>query len=57
MEEIMKDIDHAFNVVSNMLVSGENADAVAVTRAKLRSAYSRCEAMKKESEKAPVKED
>lgn len=47
MEEIMKDIDHAFNVISNMLVSGDNADAVAVARAKLRSAYTKCEEMKR----------
>ena len=60
MEEIMKDINHAFRAISSILVAGDAVDAVAVARAKLQEASAKCEEKlrkERESEKTPDKED
>ena len=45
MEEILKELDLVFKMVSGMMVCGDNADVVAASRAKLRNIYSKLQMM------------
>lgn len=39
MDEIIKELDEAYRVISSIPVTGDSVDAMAVVRAKLRKVY------------------
>lgn len=45
MQELMKDIDTAFKMISTVSVSGESVDMIAGARAKLRGVYAKLKEM------------
>ena len=49
MNEILKEIESAYKIVSSIPVSGDAVDAVAVVRGKLRNAYAELEKIEKAS--------
>ena len=51
MKEVMRTIDQAHGLLSQMLVNGENVDILAGARQALRVAYGQLEVMAKEAEK------
>lgn len=51
MKEVMRTIDQAHGLLSQMLVNGENVDLLAGARQALRVAYGQLEVMVKEAEK------
>lgn len=51
MKEVMRTIDQAHGLLSQMLVNGENVDILAGARQSLRVAYGQLEVMVKEAEK------
>lgn len=46
MDEILKDLDMAFNAISSIPVSGDYVDSMAVARAKLRNVYAKLALMR-----------
>lgn len=57
MKEVMRTIDQAHGLLSQMLVNGENVDLLAGARQALRVAYGRLEVMVKEAEKKAEEND
>ncbi len=51
MKEVMKNLDQAFGLLSQMVVNGDNVDLLASARMALRVAYARAESMAKEVDK------
>ena len=49
--EILKDLDSAFIMMSRIPVAGDNVEAMAVSRAKLRKVFSELEKLDMEGEK------
>lgn len=48
MEEILKELDLVFKMVSGIMVCGDSADMVAASRAKLRNIYTKLQMMEME---------
>lgn len=59
MDQILKNIDSAFRLMSSIPVSGDNVDIMSAARNNLRRAYAELEKMntKKETEKPNAKEE
>ena len=57
MKEVMRTIDQAHGLLSQMLVNGENVDILAGARQALRVAYGQLEVMVKEAEKKAEEND
>lgn len=50
MEDIMKDVNIAFQMISSIPVAGDAVDSMAVARAKLKDAYQKLEAMQNKTD-------
>jgi hypothetical protein len=50
MEDIMKDVNIAFQMISSIAVAGDAVDSMAVARAKLKDAYQKLEVMQNETD-------
>ena len=48
MDEIMKEIDAVYQIISSIPVSGNSVDAMAVARTRLRKVYNELNNMKEE---------
>ena len=48
MKEVMKNLDQAFGLLSQMVVNGDNVDLLASARMAIRVAYARAESLGKE---------
>lgn len=54
MEEIMKELDSIYRMVSSLTVNGDNVDIVAATRSKLRKVAASINEMNKPAVEEPV---
>ena len=54
MNDIMKLIREAYDLLSSIPVSGQSVDAMYAVRAKMRNAYSLAETKSKEQQETPV---
>ena len=54
MKEVMKNLDQAFGLLSQMAVNGDNVDLLASARMALRMAYGQLEAIVKEQQAKEV---
>lgn len=57
MKEVMRTIDQAHGLLSQMLVNGENVDLLAGARQALRVAYGQLEVMAKEADEKADEND
>lgn len=57
MENILKELDMAFGLISSILVSGEAVDTMAVARQKLRGVYAELKKLSAEKETKEAEAD